>query len=29
MTAKYPNAGLGLVLDLGAKVAAGEMPKWD
>ena len=29
MTAKYPNAGLGVVLDLGAKVAAGEMPKWD
>jgi glyoxylase-like metal-dependent hydrolase (beta-lactamase superfamily II) len=29
MTAKYPNAGLGFILDLGAKVAAGEMPKWD
>jgi glyoxylase-like metal-dependent hydrolase (beta-lactamase superfamily II) len=29
MTAKYPNAALGFILDLGAKVAAGEMPKWD
>ena len=29
MTAKYPNADLGLMLDLGAKVAAGDMPKWD
>lgn len=29
MTTKYPNADLALMLELGAKVAAGEMPKWD
>ena len=29
MTAKYPNLDLGVMLELGAKVAAGEMPKWD
>jgi glyoxylase-like metal-dependent hydrolase (beta-lactamase superfamily II) len=29
MTAKYPNADLGFMLDLGAKVAAGDIPKWD
>jgi glyoxylase-like metal-dependent hydrolase (beta-lactamase superfamily II) len=29
MTAQYPNDDLGFVLELGAKVAAGEMAKWD
>jgi glyoxylase-like metal-dependent hydrolase (beta-lactamase superfamily II) len=29
MTAKYPQLALGVMLDLGAKVAAGDMPKWD
>jgi glyoxylase-like metal-dependent hydrolase (beta-lactamase superfamily II) len=29
MKAKYANLELGVMLDLGAKVAAGEMPKWD
>jgi glyoxylase-like metal-dependent hydrolase (beta-lactamase superfamily II) len=29
MTAKYPGLPLGVILELGAKVAGGDMPKWD
>ena len=29
MTAKYPELALAVMLELGAKVAAGDMPKWD
>jgi glyoxylase-like metal-dependent hydrolase (beta-lactamase superfamily II) len=29
MTAKYPGLALGVILELGAKVAGGDMPKWD
>ena len=29
MNAKYPGLPLGIILELGAKVAGGEMPKWD
>ena len=29
MNAKYPGLPLGIILELGAKVAGGDMPKWD
>src|SRR5262249_21336846 len=29
MTAKYPSLELAVMLELGAKVAGGDMPKWD
>jgi glyoxylase-like metal-dependent hydrolase (beta-lactamase superfamily II) len=29
MTARYPQLALGVILELGAKVAGGDMPKWD
>lgn len=29
MNARYPGLPLGVVLELGAKVAGGDMPKWD
>jgi hypothetical protein len=29
MTAKYPQLALGVMLELGAKVAAGDMSTWD
>jgi glyoxylase-like metal-dependent hydrolase (beta-lactamase superfamily II) len=29
MTAKYPGLALGVILELGAKVAGGDMPRWD
>jgi glyoxylase-like metal-dependent hydrolase (beta-lactamase superfamily II) len=29
MTAKFPQLALGVILELGAKVAGGDMPKWD
>jgi hypothetical protein len=29
MKTRHPDIGLAQVLELGAKVAAGDMPKWD